>query len=69
MAGYHAALGLAHIAIAADGWPDAIAVAGTIIVAATAGVRMALFAPPDAGRGSAAGLTSPGPLASQTREG
>jgi hypothetical protein len=69
VAGYHAALGLAHIAIAADGWRDAIAVAGTIIVAATAWVRMALFAPPDTGRGSAAGLTSPGPLASQTREG
>jgi hypothetical protein len=69
LAGYHAALGLAHIAIPADGWRDAIAVVGAIIVAATAWVRMALFVPPDAGQGAAAGLTSPGPLASQTREG
>ena len=68
-AGYHAALGLAYIAIPADGWRDAIAVIGAIIVAATAWVRMALFLPPDAEQGAAAGLTSPGPLASQTREG
>jgi hypothetical protein len=68
-AGYHAALGLAHIAIPADGWRDAIAVVGAIIVAATAWVRMVLFVPPDAGQGAAAGPTSPGPLASQTREG
>jgi hypothetical protein len=68
-AGYHAALGLAHIAIPADGWRDAIAVVGAIIVAATAWVRMALFVPPDAGRGIAAGLTSAGLVASQTRDG
>jgi hypothetical protein len=59
-AGYHATLGLAHIAIPADGWRHAIAVIGAIIVAATAWVRMALFVPPDAGQGAAAGLTSPG---------
>jgi hypothetical protein len=68
-AGYHAALGLAHIAIPADGWRDAVALIGAIIVAATAWVRMALFVPPDAGQGAAASLTLPGPLASQTREG
>jgi hypothetical protein len=68
-AGYHAALGLAHIAIPTEAWRDVIAVIGAIIVAATAWVRMALFLPPDAGQGSAAGLTSPGPLASQTRKG
>jgi hypothetical protein len=68
-AGYHAALGLAHIAIPADCWRDAIAVVGAIIVAATTWVRMALFVPPDAGQGAAAGLTSPGPFSSQTREG
>ena len=69
MAGYHAALGLAHIAIPGEGWRDAVAVAGAIIVAATAWVRMVLFAPPDAGRGIAAGLTSPRPPTSQTRAG
>jgi hypothetical protein len=68
-AGYHAALGLARIAVPAEGWRDAIAIVGAIIVAATAWVRMALCVPPDAGQGAAAGLTSPGPLASQTREG
>jgi hypothetical protein len=50
IAGYHAALGLAHIAIPAEGWRNAIAVAGAIIVAATAWARMALSAPPDGGR-------------------
>jgi hypothetical protein len=50
IAGYHAALGLAHIAIPAEGWRNAIAVAGAIIVAATAWARLALSAPPDGGR-------------------
>jgi hypothetical protein len=68
-AGYHAVLGLAQIAIPADCWRDAIAVVGAFIVAATTWVRMALFVPPDAGQGAAAGLTSPGPFSSQTREG
>ena len=45
VAGYHAALGLAHIGIPADGWRQAVAVAGAIIVAATAWARMVLSAP------------------------
>ncbi len=45
IAGYHAALGLAHIGIPADGWRQAMAVAGAIIVAATAWARMVLSAP------------------------
>ena len=45
IAGYHAALGLAHIGIPADGWRQAVAVAGAIIVAATAWARMVLSAP------------------------
>jgi hypothetical protein len=48
VAGYHAALGLAHIAVPAEGWQQAIAVAGAITVAATAWARMAFSAPPDA---------------------
>jgi hypothetical protein len=46
-AGYHAALGLAQIAIPADGWRDAIAAAAAIIVAVTAWVRMTLRPTPD----------------------
>jgi len=45
VAGYHAALGLAHIAVPAEGWQQAIAVAGAITVAATAWARMAFSAP------------------------
>jgi hypothetical protein len=43
LAGYHAALGLAHVAIPGEGWQDAMAVAAAIIVASTAFLRMALF--------------------------
>jgi hypothetical protein len=50
LAGYYAALGLAHVAIPGEGWRGAIAVVGAIIVAATAFVRMTLFASTDVGR-------------------
>jgi hypothetical protein len=40
VAGYHAALGLAHIAIPVEGWREAMAAAGAIIVAATAWTRI-----------------------------
>jgi len=46
IAGYHAALGLARIAIPADGWRDAMAVVGAIIVSATAWARMAVTGRP-----------------------
>ena len=46
LAGYHAALGLAH----GEGWREAIAVAGAIIVAATAWLRMVVFPPTDVGK-------------------
>ena len=42
----HAALGLAHIGISAEGWRHAVAVTGAIVVAATAWARMALSARP-----------------------
>ena len=45
IAGYHAALGLAHIGISAEGWRQVMAVMGAIAVAATAWARMALSAP------------------------
>ena len=68
IAGYHAALGLAHIGISAEGWRQAVAVAGAIIVAATACARMALSGPPDRGQGSAAGVTSPDSLTSLAKQ-
>jgi hypothetical protein len=49
LAGYHAALGLAHVAIPGEGWQDAMAVAAAIIVASTAFLRMALFSPNEMG--------------------
>ena len=45
VAGYHGALGLAHIGIPAESWKQAIAMAGAIVVAATAWARMMLSAP------------------------
>ena len=50
LAGYYAALGLAHVAIPGEGWRDAMAVAGAIIVAATAWLRMVVFPPTDVGK-------------------
>jgi hypothetical protein len=69
LAGYHAALGLAFIAIPAEGWRYPLAVVGAIIVAATAWARMTLCGPPDARPGVAAGQTSPPPVTSQTTNG
>ena len=45
VAGYYAALGLAHIGIPAEGWRQAMAMTGAIVVAATAWARMMLSAP------------------------
>ncbi len=61
--------GLAYIAVPAEGWQQAIAVTGAIIVAATAWARLALAAPHDAGQGIAAGVTSSLPLTSVPKEG
>jgi hypothetical protein len=44
VAGYHAGLGLAHIGISAESWKQAMAMAGAIVVAATAWARMMLSA-------------------------
>jgi len=50
IAGYHAALGLALIAVPSEGWRDAFAVVGAILVGATAFARMSLFVPPTVGQ-------------------
>lgn len=69
VAGYHAALGLAQIAIPAEGWRHALAVAGAIIVAATAWARLTLSGPPETRRDVAAGLTPHSPPTSRTTNG
>jgi hypothetical protein len=66
VAGYHAALGLAQVAIPAEGWRHALAVAGAIIVAATAWARLTFSGPPEARRDVAAGLTPPPPTSRTT---
>jgi hypothetical protein len=50
IAGYHATLGLAFVAIPSDGWREAFAAVGAILVGATALARMSLFVPPTIGR-------------------
>ena len=42
-AGYHATLGLAHIGIPAEGWRQAFAFVGAVLIGATAWVRMTAF--------------------------
>jgi hypothetical protein len=68
VAGYQAALGLAHIGIPAEGWRQVIAVAGAIILAATAWARIAFSSWPDAGLSIAAGVTAPDPVTSGRAE-
>src|SRR5262245_5859847 len=43
IAGYHATLGLAHIGIPAEGWRQAMALIGAIVMAATAWTRMSFL--------------------------
>jgi hypothetical protein len=50
IAGYHATLGLALVAVPSEGWREAFAVVGAILVGATAFARMSLFVPPTVGR-------------------
>ena len=69
VAGYHAALGLAQIGVPAEGWRQAFAVIGAIVVGGTAWVRMAFSASTDPGQGDAAGLKSPLSLASAAKDG
>jgi hypothetical protein len=69
VAGYHAALGVAHIAVPAQGWQQVMAVAAAIIVAATAWARMAFSAPPSVRHGAAAGMTAPDSLTSLAKQG
>ena len=69
VAGYHAALGLAQIGVPAEGWRQAFALSGAIVVGSTAWVRMAFSASTDTGRGDAASSKSPLSLASAAKDG
>jgi len=68
IAGYHATLGLAHIGMPAEGWREAFAVVGAILIGGTAWARMSLFVPPHVER-RVAGNPASFPLAGATREG
>jgi hypothetical protein len=50
IAGYHAALGLAYMVVPVEGWREAIAITGAIMVAGTAVARMAFPATHNADR-------------------
>ena len=54
VAGYHAAYGLVSLGGAAEGWRQAMAVMGALVVAAITGTRLVLDASPDEGRGAGA---------------
>ncbi len=46
VAGYHATLGLAQIGVPSEGWRQAFAIIGAVLVGATAWTRMTLLADP-----------------------
>ena len=52
IAGYHATFGLAHIGVPSEGWREAFAIVGAVLVGGTAWARMSLFVPPHVGRQS-----------------
>src|SRR5712671_3301078 len=59
IAGYHASFGLAEIGVPSEGWREAFAIVGAVLVGATAFTRMTLFVPPPAGQGFVEGPASP----------
>jgi hypothetical protein len=50
IAGYHATLGLAQIGVPSEGWREAFAIVGAILIGGTAFARMSLFVPPAPGQ-------------------
>jgi len=68
IAGYHATFGLAHIGVPSEGWREAFAIVGAVLVGGTAWARMSLFVPPYVDRRGAGGPAS-FPLAGATRDG
>lgn len=68
IAGYHATLGLAHIGVPSEGWREAFAVVGSVLVGGAAWARMSLFVPPRTERRVAGGPAS-FPLTVATKDG
>ena len=68
VAGYHATLALAHVGIPSEGWRDAFAVLGAVLIGGTAWARMTLFVPPALGP-SVARVPASLPLATATKAG
>ncbi len=68
VAGYHSMLGLAHIGVPSEGWREAFAVLGAVLVGGTAWARMTLFVPPHVER-CVAGGPALFPLAAATKDG
>jgi len=50
IAGYHASLGLAEIGVPSEGWREAFAIVGAVLVGTTAFARMTLLARPNSDR-------------------
>src|SRR5262245_23588645 len=59
LAGYHLSLGLAKLSMTGDGWREAFALGGAVLIGITAFSRMALVTPPTAGRGWGASTYPP----------
>jgi len=68
VADYHATIGLAHIGIPSEGWREAFAIVGAVLVGGTAWARMSLFGPPYADQRVVGGPAS-FPLAGATQDG
>jgi hypothetical protein len=59
LAGYHLSIELAKLGMTGDGWREACALGGAILIGITAFSRMALVTPPTAGRGLGGSAYSP----------
>jgi hypothetical protein len=69
VAGYHATLALAHIGASSQGWREAFAIIGAILVGGTAWGRMTLRADPlGSGRPPASGSAQRLPTAASTKD-
>jgi hypothetical protein len=68
VAGHQAVLGLARMGVPVEGWREALAVVGAIVVGGTAWTRLTLLAPPAAGQSVAPG-SAQFPFAPATRDG
>ena len=69
VAGYHATLALAHIGVSSQGWREAFAIIGAILVGGTAWGRMTLLADPlGSGRPPPSGSAQPLLRAASTKD-